>query len=69
VKFSLAYQEGEGQMYELGSWEEHYDEQFTKIALDLSALGGRTVKIILIARAMGSAEDGKIHLLEPVIKP
>lgn len=68
VKLTLAWQEGDGQIIELASWDEVYDGQFNKISLDLSALGGRTVKIILIARAIDSPVDGKIHLLEPVIK-
>ena len=69
VKFILAYQEGDGQLRQLGSWDEVYDGEFTKLSLDLSELGGRTVSIVLIARAIDSWEDGKIHLLEPVIKP
>lgn len=69
VKFVLAYQEGEAPLQQLGSWDEVYDDQLQRIRLDLSALGGRTVKIILIARPMDSSVDGRIHLLEPVIKP
>lgn len=69
VNFVLAYQEGEGQVVQLGSWDELYDGELEHIRLDLSALGGRTVKIVLIARAIDSPDGGRIHLLEPVIKP
>lgn len=69
VKFVLAYQEGEGPLQQLGSWDEEYDGQLQHIGLDLSSLGGRTVKIVLIMRPMDSSVDGRIHLLEPVIKP
>mgnify|MGYP001226693343 CR=1 FL=1 len=69
VNFVLAYQEGEGQVVQLGSWDEVYDGELERIRLDLSALAGRTVKIVLIARAIDSPDGGRIHLLEPVIKP
>ncbi len=69
IKFVLAYQVGDEPIQQLGSWDEDYDGAFQKISLDLSHLGGRTVKIVLIARAMGFPESGRIHLLEPVIKP
>lgn len=69
VKFVLAYQEGDGAIQQLGSWDETYDGELNRIKLDISELGGRTVKIILILRSMDSSVDGRIHLLEPVIKP
>ena len=69
VKFILGYQEGDEPMQQLGSWDEEHDGELQRIGIDLSGLSGRLVKIILIARPMDSSVDGRIHLLEPVIKP
>lgn len=69
VEFSLNYQEGNGAIQEVESWRESYNGEFQKISADLSSLGGKQVKIILIARSLGPSSGDVFHLLKPMIQP
>ena len=69
VEFSLTYQDGSGALQEVESWREMHNGEFQKINVDLSSLGGRQVKIVLIVRSLGSSSGDVIHLLKPMIQP
>lgn len=69
VKFSLNYEDSSGNLRELGSWNEIHDLQFHRLDVDLGALGGKQVKIVLLLKANGSPSGDVIHLLKPEIKP
>ncbi|MDD3948419.1 MAG: hypothetical protein PHT43_03025 [Anaerolineaceae bacterium] len=69
VEFSLTYQDGSGALQEVESWREMHNGEFQRINVDLSSLGGRQVKIVLIVRSLGSSSGDVIHLLKPMIQP
>jgi hypothetical protein len=51
LKFYLDYEDENGKIHHLGEWLEVYDEQVTKIDIDLSDLDGESVRFILGAEA------------------
>lgn len=69
VNFSLKYEDSSGNVYELETWRETFDQKHQTLDVDLVSLGGRQVKIILVLDANGSPSGDVIHLLQPVIKP
>ena len=52
VRFTLSYRADGGDETVLKTWDEKYDNQITKIDLDLSSLAGKTVSFILSVKAM-----------------
>ena len=69
VKFSLNYEDNIGGLVEIKSWNEVYDQKFQQLDVDLRALAGKQVKIVLRLNANGSPAEDMIHLLQPIIKP
>jgi hypothetical protein len=69
VNFSLKYEDSSGNVYELKTWRETFDQKHQTLDVDLASLGGRQVKIILVLDANGSPSGDVIHLLQPVIEP
>lgn len=46
VTFQLDYQDGDGIVWNLGSWQEIYDSKVSKVDIDLSGLAGKNVRFI-----------------------
>lgn len=67
VMFQLKYQIGDNDVKNLGSWDEVYDGNTTRIDIDLSSLAGEKVKFILIVKADGSPRDDAAFWLVPQI--
>ena len=69
VTFRLSYQEGDQPLVEIAYWRKTFDGKLLSINQDLSALSGKSVRIILQLEANGSPQGDTIHLLSPVIAP
>ncbi len=69
VTLRLSYQEGDKAPVEIAHWQKVYDGKLLSINQDLSALSGKSVRIILQLEANGSPQGDTIHLLAPVIAP
>ena len=70
VKFQLQYRIGDGSVETLGSWNETYEGNFTKVDVDLSSLAGKDVKFILTVSANGSSNGDRALWLHPrITKP
>jgi hypothetical protein len=68
ITFELGYQLGEGKLQPLGSWRQVYDGVFEKISIDLSALAGQMVELVLTVRSNnGTAIDNAGFWLAPVV--
>ncbi len=69
VTFRLDYQL-DGKTYNLKSWNESYDGNFTVVDVDLSSLNGKSVNFILMVHANGAANsDRAIWLLPRLVRP
>lgn len=69
VTFRLSYQQGDQPLVEIAHWQKTYDGKPLTISQDLSALSGKSVRIILQLEARGSPQGNIVHLLAPVITP
>ncbi len=69
VTLRLSYQEGDNPLVEIARWQKTHDGKLMSISQDLSALSGKTVRIILQLEANGSPQGDLIHLLAPMIAP
>ena len=69
VTLRLSYQDGDKPLVEIAHWQKTHDGKLLKISQDLSALSGKSVRIILQLEANGSHQGDIIHLLAPVIAP
>jgi len=69
VTLRLSYQEGDKPLVEIAQWQKKYDGKLLGISQDLSALSGKSVRIILQLEANGSPQGDTVHLLAPVIAP
>lgn len=67
VLFELAYRIGGGSPDQLGQWHEVYDNEVTRIDIDLSGLDGYDVEFILTVRSNGSPSDDDAFWLMPQI--
>jgi hypothetical protein len=67
VVFSLSYQIGDGNIKNLGRWNEAYEGKFYPINLDLSALQGRNVKFILSVTTNGPFNQDRAVWIGPRI--
>lgn len=67
VMFQLKYQIGNNDIRTLGSWDEVYDGNTTRIDIDLTSLAGEKVKFILIVKADGTSRDDAAFWLVPQI--
>lgn len=65
VKFQLDYQIDNAATQTLASWDEAYNEAFTIVNQDLSALAGKNVRFILTVFANGSASGDRAVWLKP----
>jgi hypothetical protein len=66
VIFRLDYKNN-GKIETLASWREVYEGQYFPVDLDLSALAGETVKLILVVSANGAQKDDYAIWLAPRI--
>ncbi|MFZ3150454.1 MAG: NBR1-Ig-like domain-containing protein [Anaerolineaceae bacterium] len=64
---SLNYQEGTNAMQTLAQWNETNDNAYQKVSVDLSALAGKNIRLILIVDSHGSYQGDKVHILQPKI--
>lgn len=69
ITLRLSYQEGNNPLVEIARWQKVHDGKLLSIKQDLSALSGKSVRIILQLEANGSPQGDIIHLLAPVIAP
>ena len=69
VTLRLSYQEGDKPLVEIAHWQKEYVGKLLSISQDLSALSGKSVRIILQLEANGSPQGDTLHLLAPVIAP
>ena len=68
VFFRLDYKNN-GQVKTLASWHEIYDGKYYRVDLDLSALAGETVKLILVVSANGRQQnDNAIWLIPHIVR-
>jgi hypothetical protein len=67
VRFQLDYQIDNGTIKTLASWNELYDNSFTKVNVDLSSLAGSNVKFILTVLANGASDNDRAQWLLPRI--
>ena len=68
ITFELGYQVGDGKLQPLGSWQQIYDGVYEKISIDLSALAGQMVKLVLTVRSNNdTAVDNAGFWLAPVV--
>jgi hypothetical protein len=66
--FELSYREMDGDVHNLDSWHQTYDEQTQRIELDLSDLEGETVRFILSVTNRGRHTDANGFWLMPHIE-
>jgi hypothetical protein len=67
VRFQLDYQIGSGSIKNLATWDEEYDNSFQLVDVDLSALAGKDVNLILTVFANGSSHQDQAQWLAPHI--
>ena len=67
VAFQLDYRIGDGEIFTLWELREVYDDEFTKVDVDLSALAGQKVHFILTVNANGSPKEDNAFWLVPRI--
>lgn len=65
VVFKLQYQIGKGAVQTLGQWREVYEGRYYPVNIDLSALSGEKVKLILTVLANGSAHEDYAQWIAP----
>jgi single-stranded DNA-binding protein len=59
VRFQIGYRTSEGSVIPLGSWFETSDGSVTQVDLDLNALSGQSVSLVLTVEADGSPEHDR----------
>lgn len=69
VTLRLSYQDGDKPLVEIANWKKTHDGKLLSINQDLSALSGKSVRIILQLEANGSPQGDVVHLLAPIIAP
>ncbi len=67
VIFKVQYQIGKGTIQTLGQWREIYEGQYYPVNIDLSALSGQNVKIILTILANGGYHEDYALWIAPRI--
>jgi hypothetical protein len=67
VTFAIDYQFNDGRVFNLGAWEETYDGQTTRIAVDISGLAGIAVEFILSVYNNGNPAAANAFWLVPHI--
>ena len=67
VEFSLKYLDSSNNLHTLDSWSETYDSSFTHIDVDLSALDGEKIRLILRVENNGDSKDDEVFWLSPQI--
>jgi hypothetical protein len=68
VTYRVLYRNPSGKVKELGAWTETYNEEITRIDIDLSSLAGKTVEFILVVEAKGSSVGDNVFWLGPGIE-
>ncbi|MFN2195837.1 MAG: NBR1-Ig-like domain-containing protein [Anaerolineales bacterium] len=68
IVFIVAYRDASGRERTLQSFEETYDGKVTRIDLDLSALAGDEIELILSVRNFGRADHAQPFWLSPGIR-
>ena len=69
VEFSINYLDSNGELEQIAKWDEAYDEKYQLLTADLSEIGGRQLRIVLLLKAKGSPAGDEVHLLGPKIQP
>jgi hypothetical protein len=67
VRFQLDYKIDNGEVKNLGTWDEVFDKHFTNVSVDLRSLDGKNVRFILSVLAKGSASGDRALWLLPRI--
>lgn len=68
IVFTVAYRDASDRERTLASFEETYDGKITRIDLDLSALAGQEIEMILSVRNFGRADQAQPFWLSPGIR-
>jgi len=68
VRFQLDYQVDNGAIQTMSSWNESYDDSYTKVDVDLSSLAGKNVRFILTVLSLGSPDGDRAQWLAPQIR-
>lgn len=68
LTFLLDYEDSRGRVFRLGSWQEIYDGQSTRINLDLNSLAGQTVRFILSVYNDGRSSSADGFWFQPHIR-
>lgn len=69
VEFSINYINSKGDLVQIAKWDEAYDGKYQLLNADLSEIGGRQIRIVLLLKAKGSPAGDEVHLLGPKIQP
>ncbi len=67
VTYRLDYRTESGAIQTLGSWSEVYDQEISKVQVDLSELAGKKVSLILVVHASGSYAGDNVFWFAPYI--
>jgi hypothetical protein len=67
VEFQLKYLDSSDNLHTLDSWSENYDGAFTHIDVDLSALDGKKIRLILRVENNGDSKEDEVFWLSPEI--
>jgi hypothetical protein len=67
VLFRVRYQEGANEIVDLWAVAEFYDGQYTAVNIDLSALAGKTIKLILDVKSLNSGPADRALWVAPGI--
>jgi hypothetical protein len=67
VLFELQYLDASDTLHSLGSWSEKSEGQYTHIDVDLSALNGKSIALILKVQNNGDSKDDEVFWLSPRI--
>jgi hypothetical protein len=68
VRFQLSYVTESGKTGTLGEWDEHYNDAFTRLTVDLNPLAGEDVYFFLALHSNGDASGDRALWLRPRIQ-
>lgn len=68
VKFQLNYRADGGSEQTFAEWAEKYDNNWTRVDLDLTSLAGKSVQFILVVKANGPSDQDQALWLLPRIQ-
>jgi hypothetical protein len=67
VTFRLDYRKENGIVHTLGTWTQIYDQEISKVEVDLTELAGQKISLILVVKARGSHAGDNVFWFAPYI--